>query len=102
MRAFLLFVLLGLTVQGALAQSGPGEFVFRYQGNVVPSQSFSFDPVSPGEDCSSELRGTVFFDDATSQFCFCNGSVWCIIGGGCGSATSCLPPTGVVVPDVVE
>jgi hypothetical protein len=90
-RAFLFFVLLGLLAQDALAQSGPDEFIFRYQGEIVPNQSFSFDPISPGEDCSSELRGTVYFDDSTSQFCFCNGTAWCVIGGGCGTATSCLP-----------
>lgn len=82
---------LAMFAKEGLAQSGPDEFIFRYQGEIVPNQSFSFAPISPGENCSAELRGTVYFDDATSQFCFCNGTEWCIIGGGCGSASSCEP-----------
>ena len=89
MWRLILIILVALVVEDGLAQSGPDEFIFRYQGEVVKNQSFSFDPLSPSEDCSSELRGTVYFDDTTSQFCFCNGTAWCIIGGDCATSSSC-------------
>ena len=89
-RAFLILAILAVMAQDALAQSGPDEFIYRYGGEIVTNQSFSFDPITPGEDCGPSLRGTVYFDDEISQFCFCNGAAWCVIGSDCGTATACI------------
>ena len=92
------FSLIMASATPAMSQSGPEEFIYRYFGEVQRSQSFSFKPVFPAENCSSEIRGTVFFDNDSSQFCFCNGTLWCIIGGECGTSSSCIAPTPTPVP----
>jgi len=68
----------------------PDDVAPRYRGEVVREPSFVFEPTTMPGTCTDELRGTVYFDDTFSAFCFCNGAAWCVIGSDCGTATACI------------
>ena len=68
----------------------PDDVAPRYRGEVIREPSFAFEPTAMPGTCTDELRGTVYFDDTFSAFCFCNGAAWCVIGSDCGTATACI------------